>query len=61
MRKKKKLAELGQENDENEDLSTKLEQKKLLHSPSVRLREASENSDEEIIAAARKLFGIDEK
>ena len=33
MRKKKKLAELGQENDENEDLSTKLEQKKLLHSP----------------------------
>ena len=34
--------------------------KKLLHSPSVRLREAGENSDEEIIAAARALFGIDE-
>ena len=35
--------------------------KKLLHSPSVRLREAGENSDAEIIAAARLLFGIDEK
>lgn len=34
--------------------------KKLLHNPSVRLREAGELSDEELIAAARKLFGIDE-
>jgi len=33
--------------------------KKLLHHPSVRLREAGEASEEEIIAATRTLFGID--
>jgi glutamyl-tRNA reductase len=34
--------------------------KKMLHNPSVRLREAGEASNEEIIAAARVLFGLDE-
>ena len=34
--------------------------KKLLHHPSVRLREAGEASEGEIIAATRALFGIDE-
>jgi glutamyl-tRNA reductase len=34
--------------------------KKLLHCPSVRLREAGEASNEEIIEAARILFGLDE-
>ena len=34
--------------------------KKMLHNPSVRLREAGEASNEEIIAAARILFGLDE-
>lgn len=34
--------------------------KKMLHNPSVRLREAGETSNEEIIAAARVLFGLDE-
>ncbi len=34
--------------------------KKLLHNPSVRLREAAESDDHEIIDATRKLFGIDE-
>jgi len=34
--------------------------KKLLHNPSVRLREAGEASNEEIIEAARLLFGLDE-
>jgi glutamyl-tRNA reductase len=34
--------------------------KKLLHHPSVRLREAGEASEDEIIAATRTLFGIDE-
>ncbi len=34
--------------------------KKLLHNPSVRLREAAESEDHEIIDATRKLFGIDE-
>jgi glutamyl-tRNA reductase len=34
--------------------------KKLLHHPSVRLREAGEASEAEIIAATRTLFGIDD-
>ena len=34
--------------------------KKMLHNPSVRLREAAESEDNEIIDATRKLFGIDE-
>jgi len=34
--------------------------KKLLHHPSVRLREAGEASEEELVAAARTLFGIDD-
>ncbi len=33
--------------------------KKLLHHPSVALRRAGETSDEELIAAARTLFGLD--
>lgn len=32
--------------------------KKLLHSPSVRLREAGEASDDATVIAARELFGI---
>lgn len=33
--------------------------KKLLHKPSVTLRKAGESSDEDLIDAARELFGID--
>ena len=33
--------------------------KKLLHNPSVNLRKAGETSDEELIDAARRLFGLD--
>ncbi|MDJ0918439.1 MAG: glutamyl-tRNA reductase [Woeseiaceae bacterium] len=33
--------------------------KKLLHNPSVRLREAAESSDEALIKSAQTLFGID--
>jgi glutamyl-tRNA reductase len=33
--------------------------KKLLHNPSVRLREAGEASEEDIIEAAQILFGLD--
>ena len=33
--------------------------KKLLHNPSVRLREAAESSDETLIESAQVLFGID--
>ncbi len=34
--------------------------KKMMHTPSVRLREAGEMSDEELVEAARKLFGLGE-
>lgn len=34
--------------------------KKILHQPSVSLRKAGENSDEALIKAARKLFGMEE-
>ena len=35
--------------------------KKMLHHPTVRLRQAGEAADQEFIAAARGLFGIDDK
>jgi glutamyl-tRNA reductase len=31
----------------------------MLHTPTVRLREAGEASDDEFIATARKLFGLE--
>ena len=33
--------------------------KKLLHNPSVALRKAGEASDQELIDAARSIFGLD--
>ena len=33
--------------------------KKILHKPSVALRKAGEASDQDMIDAARKLFGLD--
>ena len=35
--------------------------KKLLHNPSVRLRAAGEQSDQQLIDAARSLFGLDDE
>ena len=35
--------------------------KKILHKPSVALRKAGENSDADMIEAARKLFGLDDQ
>jgi len=35
--------------------------KKLLHEPTVKLRQAGEASDEELVDAARALFGLDKK
>jgi glutamyl-tRNA reductase len=35
--------------------------KKLLHQPSVQLRQAGELSDKEMIRAARALFGLAKK
>lgn len=53
---------LGQGADSNEVLeyATSALMKKLLHNPSVRIREASEAADEDTIKAARGLFGIDD-
>ncbi len=49
----------GADHDEVLEYATAALMKKLLHLPSVRLREAGEASDEDTIAAARGLFGVD--
>jgi glutamyl-tRNA reductase len=45
--------------DEVMEYATAALMKKLLHNPSVRLREAGEASDEETIQTARSLFGLE--
>jgi glutamyl-tRNA reductase len=50
----------GVDSKEVIEFATAAMMKKLLHNPSVRLREASEASQEDIIEAARLLFGLDE-
>ena len=52
---------LSQGADSNEviEYATASLMKKLLHNPSVRLREAAETSDTELIDAARTLFDLD--
>ncbi|HEX5788384.1 MAG TPA: glutamyl-tRNA reductase, partial [Woeseiaceae bacterium] len=47
--------------DEVLEYATAALMKKLLHNPSVRLREAGETADEATIAIARGLFGVDGK
>ena len=49
----------GIDGDEVIEYATAALMKKLLHNPSVRLREAGEASEEEIVEAARILFGLD--
>ncbi len=56
----KRLAK-GADGQEVLEYATAALMKKMLHNPSVRLREAGENADIEIIAAARALFGIEEE
>ena len=53
---------LAQGADANEvvEYATSALMKKILHNPSVRIREASEAADEETIKAARALFGLDD-
>jgi glutamyl-tRNA reductase len=51
----------GADGQEVLEFATASLMKKMLHKPSVKLREAGETSDEEIIAAARALFGIDDR
>ncbi len=50
----------GADSDDVLDYVTASLLKKLLHNPSVRLRTAGEQSDQELIDAARVLFGLDE-
>lgn len=51
----------GSPGDEVLEFATAALMKKLLHRPSVRLREAGEVSDEELIRSARSLFGLDDE
>jgi glutamyl-tRNA reductase len=48
----------GAPGDEVLEYATASLLKKLLHQPSVRLRQAGERSDRELVEAARKLFGL---
>jgi len=48
----------GADQDEVLDYVTSALMKKLLHQPSVRLREAGEQSDKEFVHVARELFGL---
>lgn len=50
----------GVDTNEVIEYATSALMKKLLHNPSVRLREAAEHEDQQIIEATRRLFGIDE-
>jgi len=51
----------GADSDEVLEYATASLLKKLLHKPSVQLREAGESSDKGLIEAARKLFDLDSK
>jgi glutamyl-tRNA reductase len=50
----------GADSDEVLEYVTSALLKKLLHQPSVRLREAGERSEKEYVQAIRELFGLDE-
>jgi glutamyl-tRNA reductase len=50
----------GMDSNEVIEYATAAMMKKLLHSPSVRLRDAAESSNADIIAAARILFDLNE-
>ena len=54
---RRRLAQ-GADSDEVLEYATAALMKKLLHNPSVRLREAGEASDEQTVRIARELFGI---
>ncbi len=50
----------GMDGEDLIEYATAAMMKKILHNPSVRLREAGEASNDEIIAAAKILFGLEE-
>ena len=51
----------GAPGDEVLEFATAALMKKILHQPSVRLREAGEAADEELVNAARSLFGLEDE
>ncbi len=54
---RRRLAQ-GADGDEVLEYATAALMKKILHSPSVRLRQAGEASDDEVVRIARELFGL---
>ncbi|MEO1204585.1 MAG: glutamyl-tRNA reductase, partial [Pseudomonadota bacterium] len=57
---RRRLAQ-GADGDEVLEYATAAMMKKLLHQPSVRLRQAGEASDEDVVRIARELFGLADK
>ena len=49
----------GADSDEVLEYVTSALMKKVLHQPSVRLRAAGEEADDEFVQHARQLFGLD--
>jgi glutamyl-tRNA reductase len=60
LREAQRRLDKGVDSREVIEFATAMLMKKMLHNPSVRLREAAENEDVEIINATRSLFGINE-
>jgi glutamyl-tRNA reductase len=60
LREAQRRLDKGVDSREVVEFATAMLMKKMLHNPSVRLREAAEHEDTEIIDATRSLFGIDE-
>ena len=60
LREAQRRLDKGVDSREVIEFATAMLMKKMLHNPSVRLREAAENEDVKIIDATRSLFGIDE-
>ncbi|MDH5617056.1 MAG: glutamyl-tRNA reductase [Gammaproteobacteria bacterium] len=58
-RKARKRMARGESAEDAIEFATAALMKKILHQPSVALRKAGEAEDHELIASARKLFGID--
>jgi glutamyl-tRNA reductase len=60
LREAQRRLDKGVDSREVIEYATAMLMKKMLHNPSVRLREAAEHEDVEILDATRSLFGIDE-
>jgi glutamyl-tRNA reductase len=60
LREAQRRLDKGVDSREVIEFATAMLMKKMLHNPSVRLREAAESEDVEIIDATRSLFGINE-